>query len=318
MPAGATLNHGTYDSVAHIWNLTEDQLSGLQLTTTTPATANTNSSFNLGITVTASDAAGNHHVITDTINVEVDSTQSGISTTGSSSNDYIDSTNSSTVINTDAGSGNDLIFGGTKIDSPIGNAGNDIIHGGDGNDVLSGGAGHNILYGEAGNDTLTVGNDGGNVLYGGAGNDTLTGGTGNDFLIGGQGDDRMTGGGGLDTFVWMQGDNTGGAVTGKATDTITDFKPNPVGSSTDASVLNLSDLLSGEHLGANSLDSYLSISASGGNTTIKVDPTGSGSFASPTQTIILSGVDLTAVFSTTSSHAIVDHLIANGNLITHS
>ena len=30
------------------------------------------------------------------------------------------------------------------------------------------------------------------------------------------------------------------------------------------------------------------------------------------------GVDLTAVFSTTSSHAIVDHLIANGNLITHS
>ncbi|MCL9689162.1 VCBS domain-containing protein [Legionella sp. EUR-108] len=318
VPTGATLNHGTYDSVTHLWNLTEDQLSGLQLTTTTPSTANTNSNYDLTVTVTASDVAGNQHVITDHINVEIDSTKSGISTTGSTSNDYIDSTNSSTIINTDSGSGNDLIFGGTNVDNPVGNAGNDIIHGAGGNDVMSGGAGHNILYGEAGNDTLTVGNDGGNLLYGGTGNDTLTGGTGSDFLIGGQGDDRMTGGGGLDTFVWMQGDNTGGAVTGKATDTITDFKPNPVGSSTDASVLNLSDLLSGEHLNANSLDSYLSVSVSGGNTTIKVDPTGSGSFASPTQTIILSGVDLTSVFSTTSSHAILDHLIANGNLITHS
>ncbi|BCA94497.1 hypothetical protein TUM19329_08580 [Legionella antarctica] len=318
VPAGAILNHGTYDSVANVWNLTEDQLSGLQLTTTTPTTANTNSSFNLGVTVTASDAAGNQDVIRDTINVEIDSTRSGRSTSGTSGNDYVEGSNPNATINTNAGSGNDLILGGRKVDKPVGGDGDDIIHGGDGNDELSGGAGHNILYGDEGNDTLTVGNDGGNLLYGGSGKDTLIGGRGSDFLIGGEGDDKMTGGGGLDTFVWMQGDNTGSAANGKVIDTITDFKPNPVGSSTDASILNLSDLLSDEHLDANSLDNYLSISVTGGDTTIKVDPTGSGSFASPSQTIILSGVDLTAVFSTTSSHDIVDHLIANGNLITSS
>ncbi|HFF5914629.1 TPA: DUF5801 repeats-in-toxin domain-containing protein, partial [Legionella pneumophila] len=147
-------------------------------------------------------------------------------------------------------------------------------------------------------------------LNGGNGNDILHGTTGNDFIRGGQGNDTMTGGGGVDTFFWLSGDDDGGV------DTITDFKANPVDKSSDASVLNLSDLLSDADLETNSLDNYLNVSTTEeGDTAIKVDPNGNGNFDAPAQTIILEDVDLTAVFATNNSHDIVNQMIANGNLI---
>ncbi|MFO9165494.1 type I secretion C-terminal target domain-containing protein, partial [Legionella pneumophila serogroup 1] len=147
-------------------------------------------------------------------------------------------------------------------------------------------------------------------LNGGNGNDVLHGTTGNDFIRGGQGNDTMTGGGGVDTFFWLSGDDDGGV------DTITDFKANPVDQSSDASVLNLSDLLSDADLETNSLDNYLNVSTTEeGDTAIKVDPNGNGNFDAPAQTIILEDVDLTAVFATNNSHDIVNQMIANGNLI---
>ncbi|HAT2057957.1 TPA: type I secretion C-terminal target domain-containing protein, partial [Legionella pneumophila] len=147
-------------------------------------------------------------------------------------------------------------------------------------------------------------------LNGGNGNDVLHGTTGNDFIRGGQGNDTMTGGGGVDTFFWLSGDDDGGV------DTITDFKANPVDKSSDASVLNLSDLLSDADLETNSLDNYLNVSTTEeGDTAIKVDPNGNGNFDAPAQTIILEDVDLTAVFATNNSHDIVNQMIANGNLI---
>ncbi|HFF3085448.1 TPA: type I secretion C-terminal target domain-containing protein [Legionella pneumophila] len=147
-------------------------------------------------------------------------------------------------------------------------------------------------------------------LNGGNGNDVLHGTTGNDFIRGGQGNDMMTGGGGVDTFFWLSGDEDGGV------DTITDFKANPVDQSSDASVLNLSDLLSDADLETNSLDNYLNVSTTEeGDTAIKVDPNGNGNFDAPAQTIILEDVDLTAVFATNNSHDIVNQMIANGNLI---
>ncbi|HAT2049118.1 TPA: type I secretion C-terminal target domain-containing protein, partial [Legionella pneumophila] len=147
-------------------------------------------------------------------------------------------------------------------------------------------------------------------LNGGNGNDVLHGTTGNDFIRGGQGNDTMTGGGGVDTFFWLSGDDDGGV------DTITDFKANPVDQSSDASVLNLSDLLSDADLETNSLDNYLNVSTTEeGDTAIKVDPNGNGNFDAPAQTIILEDVDLTAVFATNNSHDIVNQMIANGNLV---
>ncbi|KTD60914.1 DUF5801 repeats-in-toxin domain-containing protein [Legionella shakespearei] len=173
------------------------------------------------------------------------------------------------------------------------------------------------LQGGIGNDYI-IGFDSNDVLIGDWGDDVLIGGGGDDTLIGGPGNDTLTGGGGIDTFIWMQGDD--GTVANKAVDIITDFKANNVENSTDASVLNLADLLSGEN--ADNLDNYLNISTTGSDTRISINPDGQldhGNIdGTATQTIILQGVDLTAVFSTTNSHEIINHLVANGNLITDS
>jgi len=280
--------------------------------------------YNLTFTATAMDTSGNTNSATRTMSVTIDSIASTAAnehagTAGDDSQSFNAENTGRYFSGFDgndtfvAGSGSDLMYGGAGNDNLTGGAGNDVIRGGIGNDTLNGGNGNDLLFGELGADNL-IGNESNDILYGGLANDTLSGGAGNDFLIGGQGNDTMTGGTGIDTFMWMSGDDAG-----KATDTITDFKANPVGTSTSASILNLSDLLTGEHADANSLDSYLNITASGSSTTIKVDPSGAGDFsnasASQTQTIVLQGVNLTTVFATTSSHDIINHLITNGNLI---
>ncbi|HBP6859604.1 TPA: type I secretion C-terminal target domain-containing protein, partial [Legionella pneumophila] len=157
------------------------------------------------------------------------------------------------------------------------------------------------------------GGEGNDILNGTTGNDIMKGGSGNDTITGGQGNDIMTGGGGIDTFIWTAEDDNKGGV-----DKITDFKPNPVDKSSDASVLNLSDLFSDVNLDSKSLDSYLNVSKTeNGDTEIKVDPKGNGNFEAPAQTIVLQDVDLTAVFSTHNSHEILNQLIAQGNLVVH-
>ncbi|MGL6030360.1 MAG: type I secretion C-terminal target domain-containing protein, partial [Legionella sp.] len=319
VPTNAFLSAGTRNA-AGVWTLTAEQLQHLQLIHDAAG------SYNLTITAVATDPSGYSTTISKSMLVNVDNIASSAANfyDGTNANDTMSYTSDTTghvysagdgndIIN--AGSGNDYIYGGAGNDTINAGAGNDIVYGGDGNDTIIGGDGNDILFGEAGIDNL-MGGAGNDTLYGGRGNDTLNGGLGNDMLFGGTGDDILTGGGGIDTFVWLSGDDTGGAITGTAKDTITDFKANPVATSTDASILNLSDLLSGEHLNSNSLDNYLNISASGGSTTIKVDPTGAAGFDAPSQTIVLSNVDLTAVFSTTNSHDIINHLITNGNLIT--
>jgi Ca2+-binding RTX toxin-like protein len=142
------------------------------------------------------------------------------------------------------------------------------------------------------------------TLTGGAGNDTLSGDKGNDILTGGSGDDILSGGKGSDTFVWKSGDS--------GTDTVTDFT---AGSKGD--VLDLADLLTGEHVNANSLGHYLSFSSDGTNTTVTVNPDGVDGGA--TQTIVLQGVDLTAPshgHTALSATEIINNLLTNGNLHT--
>ncbi|MFQ2101518.1 VWA domain-containing protein [Aeromonas sanarellii] len=152
-----------------------------------------------------------------------------------------------------------------------------------GNDILDGGTGDDILYGQKGNDILN-------------------GGDGVDLLIGGTGSDTLTGGAGKDTFKWQSGDAGG-------TDTIKDFTTGANGD-----VLDLSELLSGEHSNAANLDQYLTFASGPGSnkSTLTIDVDGSGS-GSTTHTIFFDNVDLTAN-STRTDQQIIQDLLNQGNL----
>ncbi|MGU5642928.1 type I secretion C-terminal target domain-containing protein [Aeromonas caviae] len=183
-----------------------------------------------------------------------------------------------------------ILSGGAGDDLLLGAGGKDTLVGGTGNDQLDGGSGNDTLLGESGNDTLT----------GGLGNDILLGRDGNDLLIGGTGSDTLTGGAGKDTFKWMAGDAGG-------TDTIKDFTTGANGD-----VLDLSELLSGEHADASTLDHYLTF-ASGpgsGKSTLTIDLDGAGS-GTTTHTILFDNVDLTAG---KSNLQIIQDLLDQGNL----
>ncbi|MBL0507784.1 retention module-containing protein [Aeromonas caviae] len=249
---------------------------------------------------------------TDTAKVYVD-VQSGLTLTGS----YLDEI----LI---GGSGNDTLNGNAGNDILLGGLGNDTLNGGNGNDTASyfdsaagvtvtvnganqntGGAGTDSLsnmenlVGSMFNDSLT-GDGNANVLSGLAGNDILSGGGGDDLLIGGTGSDTLTGGAGKDTFKWMAGDAGG-------TDTIKDFTTGANGD-----VLDLSELLSGEHADASTLDHYLTF-ASGpgsGKSTLTIDLDGAGS-GTTTHTILFDNVDLTAG---KSNLQIIQDLLDQGNL----
>jgi Ca2+-binding RTX toxin-like protein len=201
------------------------------------------------------------------------------------------------------------VTGGSGADTLIGDAGANVLAGGAGNDTYWVGAGDTVTEG-AGGGTDTVnssasftlgtnvenlnlttlatingtGNSAANVMVdlgggnnvlsglngtdtldGGAGNDTLDGGSGNDVLIGGAGNDRMTGGGNSDIFAF---------AAGFGNDVITDFDANGNGTLTNQDLLDLSTydplgtdtILTSANFGA-----HVSITASGGNTTVTID-----------------------------------------------
>ncbi len=269
---------------------------------------------------------------TDPAKVFVD-VQSGSTLTGS----YLDEV----LI---GGSGNDTLNGNAGNDILLGGAGNDNLNGGEGNDILVGGAGNDTLNGGNGNDTASyldstagvtvtvngnnqstggagtdslsnmenligsmfndslTGDGNANVLSGLAGNDILIGGGGDDMLIGGTGSDTMTGGTGKDTFKWMVGDAGG-------VDTIKDFTTGANGD-----VLDLSELLSGEHTNAATLDQYFNFASGPGSnkSTLTIDLDGSGS-ASTTHTIFFDNVDLT-LGGTRTDQQIIQDLLDQGNL----
>ncbi|MBI2732557.1 MAG: type I secretion C-terminal target domain-containing protein [Aquabacterium sp.] len=129
-------------------------------------------------------------------------------------------------------------------------------------DWLMGRQGDDKIFGDAGNDQL----------FGNAGHDELHGDAGDDMLVGGQGNDLMFGGTGSDVFVWHLSDR--GASGSAAVDTIKDFDAHAPSAGGD--VLDLRDLLQGENTlgGTGNLDHYLQFETAGGNTIIKVAPTG--------------------------------------------
>ncbi|MDO2953971.1 type I secretion C-terminal target domain-containing protein [Aeromonas simiae] len=121
--------------------------------------------------------------------------------------------------------------------------------------------------------------------------------------MGGIGADIQTGNSGSDTFKWGSSDGSAGV------DIIKDFQ---VGVGGD--VLDLSDLLSGEHANAASLDLYFTFSQGpgSGKSTLTIDMDGSGGGVT-TQTIQFDNIDLT-MNGTRTDQQIIDDLLAQGNL----
>jgi Ca2+-binding RTX toxin-like protein len=131
-------------------NGTNFAISGSTLSSTSNLAQNTTYSITV-IATQVGDPAGLSKTETITI-------KTGSNGSGAGSDETITGTDTTPVL------GDDILFGGTGIDSLIGLGGNDQ------------------LFGHAGNDALT-GGDGNDMLYGGAGGDTLTGGAGADRFI---------------------------------------------------------------------------------------------------------------------------------------
>ncbi|MGI4849021.1 MAG: type I secretion C-terminal target domain-containing protein, partial [Janthinobacterium lividum] len=174
-----------------------------------------------------------------------------------------------------------------------------ITEGTAGADTLSGTAQNDYLSGGAGNDFLS----------GGAGNDILVGGAGDDIMIGGRGSDSMSGGAGADTFRFLKGDQAGSSVPN---DKITDF------SVAQHDVLDLSDLLQGEHKGVDgtstsqgNLGNFLNFTKDGANTVLEVHSEGAG--APVDQKITFVNVDLLAGHTNVQ---LIQTLLHEGNLKT--
>lgn len=98
-----------------------------------------------------------------------------------------------------AGSGDDIIIGGSGNDSLTGGGGKNRMFGGLGDDRINGSSGRDFGYGEGGNDRI-YGNDGNDYLDGGGGVDRIYGGLGDDYLIGGSSNDKMYANEGDDTL----------------------------------------------------------------------------------------------------------------------
>ncbi|WP_429058647.1 retention module-containing protein [Aeromonas veronii] len=268
---------------------------------------------------------------TDTAKVFVD-VQSGATLTGGYLDEILIGGTGADTLNGNAG--NDILLGGAGNDALNGGEGNDILVGGSGNDTLNGGAGNdtasyidstagvtvkvngnNQATGGAGTDSLSnmenlvgsmfndslTGDGNANVLSGLVGSDILSGGGGDDLLLGGADGDTLTGGGGKDTFKWGAGDIGG-------VDVIKDFT-----TGTGGDVLDISELLTGEHANSGSLDAYLNFSSDGPGTnkstlTIDLDGTNGGT----THVIKFDSIDLTTLGN--SDLQIIQKLLDDGNL----
>jgi hypothetical protein len=141
--------------------------------------------------------------------------------------------------------------------------------------------------------TVTLDGNGGllgtasaDVLAGGTGNDILNGGGGDDLLIGGDGDDLLTGGSGRDTFLWNSGDT--------GADQVTDFV---IGAAGD--ILDISDLLTGLSMTADSVNGHLQLQFTDTNTDTIV------------QTIDLNNI---AVADASAATNLMNQLLLSGNI----
>ena len=120
---------------------------------------------------------------------------------------------------------------GQTLSIYAGDTGLERITIGTGTDAItntSGTVGLNINASQAVYGLTIIGNNGINTITGTAYNDIINGNEGNDIIIGGNGNDTLTGGSGQDTFRFATQLNSASNV-----DTITDFTPTTVSTTTD-------------------------------------------------------------------------------------
>lgn len=154
-------------------------------------------------------------------------------------------------------SGNDILEGGSGIDSVHGFDGDDVIDGGQGDDggVMQG---YGSFYYEAG-------------LFGGDGNDVIYGGGGDDEIHGGLGQDDLYGGEDSDTFIFASLEEVG---KGSTSDYIGDFRSKQ-GDLIDLSAIDANDIKGGDQkfkwIGDDSFSKAGQISFKNGKVKINTD-----------------------------------------------
>jgi hypothetical protein len=141
---------------------------------------------------------------------------------GTSANDVLDASASSTSYQIIGNGGYDTLIGSSADDTLDGGPGNDSLHGGAGNDLLIGGSGNDSIAGDAGDDSVRASGTT-------SGFDAIDGGPGTDRLLGSGGDDvsgirsltgieSIDGGAGFDKLQLASGgrvlDLSGMSVTG--------------------------------------------------------------------------------------------------------
>ena len=167
--------------------------------------------------------------------------------------------------------------------SVYGNGGDDVIMGSSHVDDLHGGEGADHIYGSDGNDTL----------YGDNGDDYLSGDAGDDILHAGDGTDGMSGGAGADTFIFE-------ATTAfHNVDTIYDFNTG------QGDKLDIKDLLTGYTPGTSDIADFVTLTETGGSTTVSVDRDGAGSTYSAASVATLYNVTGLDVHDLLTNHNIV-------------
>ena len=278
LPDGAGLSAGDLNDDGSV-TLTSDQLDGLVLTV--PGDA---ADFDLEVIATSTESlGGDTATAAQTISIDVPEAAA----VASDDSDVLDFSDGSAIAGIggvlDAGDGDDVI----KLDENLDNAsGISIIDGGQGNDTVQGTSGNDTydfssglqlrnveaVRGGEGDDVFTGGISDDN-FFGDAGNDIFSGGGGADRLSGGDGLDQLTGGAGADVFV----------IEGDGLDTITDF------SAAQGDALDVSSLIDVD--GVDDIDAYLRIEETDdGNTTVKVNASGSGEESDFTDVAVLEGV----------------------------
>jgi hypothetical protein len=104
------------------------------------------------------------------------------------------------------GSARDVLFGGHGNDRLIGNGGDDAAFGFTGNDFYDLGDGADVVWADSGRNEINSGN-GNDIVYGGTGVDIVDAGAGDDSVFGLAGNDQLDGGSGDDLLMGLEGND---------------------------------------------------------------------------------------------------------------
>jgi Ca2+-binding RTX toxin-like protein len=205
---------------------------------------------------------------------------------------------------TGVGDGSDTLV---NIENVTGSSHNDIFVSSSGNNAFDGGLGTDTVSYSAATGPVTVNlstgtatGDGTDTLTnienvtGSSYADTITGSSGANVLYGGGGADLLSGGSGADTFMFK-------ALTALAAPvTIADF------ATLQGDKIDITDVLTGHYDPlTNAIADFVSLTASGSNTLLKIDLDGTGTTYTPTTIATISGVTGLDVATLITDHHLI-------------